>query len=474
MIKPRVALFNFSEGRQREDVYQKRRPIAIRETKRLTTLLENDVELLQMPHQEIRSKSELRANVAALGSTNADAVLLHVPIFVAPNLVGHAAALINKPLALVANESSDSLSQLALLSCGGAMDQIGISYKRLPGDLSDHQNLKELVAFLRAAAAASRLRGMTFGAIGGRSLGISTGSADLVLWERTFGIDIEHIDQFEIVRRAERTDPQDVSRHMEWLTANLAGIEYNDTSFTKAHLERQVRSYLATKSIVRDYELDFVGIKCQPEMSNGYVLQCLNVALLNDPYDADGSKEPVPCSCETDHDGALTMQILKLLSGNKPTNLNDIVQATEQDMVLVNCGSMATWFANYSDDPAENLRKVHMVPHSFGEAGGGTTQLICAPGSMTLARLCRRGDTYWFATLVGESEWRDRDTVSKALWSRPLLFSRTDIDKRRFLRYFGSNHLHAVRGHYTQELTELCGLLGIQLEDFGNTHTVAT
>lgn len=473
MIKPRVALFNFSEGRQREDVYQKRRPIATRETKRLTTLLENDVELLQMPHREIRSKSEARANLGALASTGADAVLLHVPIFVAPTLVAHAAALINKPLALVANESPDSLSQLALLACGGAMDQIGIRYKRIPGDLSDQQNLRELVAFLRAAAVASRLKGMTFGAIGGRSLGISTGTADLVLWERMFGIDIEHIDQFEIVRRAERAGSTDVSRYMEWLTTNLAGIEYNDTSFTKAHLERQVRSYLATKSIVRDYELDFVGIKCQPEMSNGYALQCLNVALLNDPYDADGPKEPVACSCEADHDGALTMQILKLLSGGEPTNLNDIIQSTEQDMTLVNCGSMATWFASYSDDPAENLRKVRMVPHSFGEAGGGTTQLVCAPESLTLARLCRKGDTYWLGTLIGKSEWRDRNTVGEALWSRPLLFSHIAIDKRRFLRDFGSNHLHAVRGHHTQELKELCGLLEIQFEDFGNIDSIA-
>lgn len=466
MIRPRVALFNFLEGRRREDVYRQRRPIAKREIDRLTRLLDADVELCQMPHNEIRSKSDLLANIDALGGTRVDAVLLHVPIFTAPSLVAHAAALIKEPLALTGNESPDSLSELALLASAGAMDQIGIPYKRIPGDLSDEENLSELIAFLRAAAAVSRLRGMTFGAIGGRSLGISTGTADPALWERMFCVDVEHIDQYEIVRRAQKVGKSGLANYTEWLGINLAGINYNGTSFTEAHLDRQIRSYLATKSIVRDYELDFVGIKCQPELSNGYALQCLNVSLLNDPYDADGPKEPVACSCEADHDGALTMQILKLLSGGEPTSLNDIASVSQHEMTLANCGAMATWFAGQSGNPAENLGMVRMVPHSFGEAGGGAIQLICAQSPMTLARLCRKGDAYWLGVLTGESMIRDRNTVSRSLEPRPLLFPRITIDKRRFLGSFCSNHIHAVHGHYTRELQELCGLLDIEYENF--------
>jgi len=472
MLRPRVALFNYLEGHQREDVYRKRWPIAKREIDRLTRLLTPDVELLQMPKAEVRSKADLLANIAALGGMTADAVLLHVPIFTAPAMVAHTASLLDRPMALVGNESLDSLSLLALLASAGAIDQIGIPYKRIPGDLADEDNKVELVAYLRAATAASRIKGMTFGALGGRSLGISTGTADPALWERTFGVDIEHVDQYEIVRRAEKIDEEELVKYRTWLTLNLAGIDFNDRLFTPAQLDRQIRSYVATKAIVRDYELDFVGVKCQPEMSNGYALQCLSVSLLNDPYDADGPKQPVACSCEADHDGALTMQVLKLLSGGEPTSLNDIASVSQNDMILANCGAMATWFAGQSNDPAENLGRVRMVPHSFGEAGGGAMQFVCCDGPVTLARLCRKGDRYWMGVVTGESEHRDRNEVSESLAPRPLLLARIRIDKRSFLGSFRSNHILAVRGNYARELAEFCKLLGIEYQTFDTAAAV--
>ena len=184
MIRPRIALFTFLEGRQREQVYLARRPMALRETARLVQTLGTEVELVPMPREEIRGKSDIAANVLAAEGAGVDAVVMSIPIFIAPAMVAHAARQVTKPIALVCNEAPDTFSQLALLACAGALDQIGIRYRRIPGDLSDGENRDDLVAYLRAAAAATRLRGMTFGAIGGRSLGISTGTADLAMWER--------------------------------------------------------------------------------------------------------------------------------------------------------------------------------------------------------------------------------------------------------------------------------------------------
>ena len=69
---------------------------------------------------------------------------------------------------------------------------------------------------------------------------------------------------------------------------------------------------------------NFMGIKCQQDMSDHFVLQCLGVALLNNPYDADGEKTPIPTSCECDCDGAMTMRILNLCAEGKPSCLLDI------------------------------------------------------------------------------------------------------------------------------------------------------
>ena len=41
------------------------------------------------------------------------------------------------------------------------------------------------------------------GLFGGRSLGIDTGTFDPMQWRSQFGVDVTHIDQLEIVRRAD-------------------------------------------------------------------------------------------------------------------------------------------------------------------------------------------------------------------------------------------------------------------------------
>jgi L-fucose isomerase-like protein len=84
---------------------------------------------------------------------------------------------------------------------------------------------------------------------------------------------------------------------------------------TALAVERQVRSYLATRRLAAEHGFDFVGVKCQPEMSDGYVTQCVAHLLCNGTEDADGAQPILVHACESDLDGALTMQILHLLSG---------------------------------------------------------------------------------------------------------------------------------------------------------------
>ena len=466
MIRPRAGLLIFHESRAREDVYQKRKPIADREIARFIASLEDEVDLICPDEREIRGKRSGLQAARELQAAHVDAVILYIPIFVAPAVVAHTANLLNVPIVLACNEAEDSLSQLAFLAAGGAMDQLALPYLRLPGDAVDDENHATLLCFLRAAAARERLRGQTYGCIGGRSLGISSGRSDLVLWENIFGVDIEHIDQFEIVRRAEAIDEDVLQKHLAWLRAKAGRVACNESNFTPVHLEKQVRSYLATRQICVHYELDFIGIKCQPEMSNGYCLQCVNVSLCNDPYDADGPRETIPCACEADSDGALTMQILKLISGGKPTSLNDIAWLSETEMTLANCGAMATCFADPSLEEDKSLKRVELVPHSFGEAGGASVQFtVPRDQKMTFARLYRQGGRYELAVLTGTTVEKDRGLQSATIRVRPLIFLEMNIDKQRFLQSFGSNHIHAVRGDLKQELAMFARLCDIGFVD---------
>ena len=118
----------------------------------------------------------------------------------------------------------------------------------------------------------------------------------------------------EIVRRADAADAAEKAAAGEWLERALPRVHYDGEKLTQELLERQVGSYLAMRELIDELHLDFTGIKGQPELTQYFATMDVAEAFLNDPYDWNGPKEPHVCATEADMDGALTMQILKLLS----------------------------------------------------------------------------------------------------------------------------------------------------------------
>ena len=463
MRKDKLCVLVFAESRNREDVYQARLPIQKRELEKLLSNLSGsfDIDTAHIP--EIRSKRDGIRFARMVNASDCAAAVLYIPTFNNPATVAHTARMLTKPAALVGNHARDSLSQLGYLASGGALEQVAVPVKRIVHDGGSPAAADDLRSWVRAICALDLLRGQTYGSVGGRSLGISTGTNNAAQWERLFGVDTEHIDQLEIVSRANCIPEQRIGQCLAWIDQHYGQVLFSrEGRFEASHLRRMAASYLAMKSIVEDYELDFCGIKCQTELSNGFCLQCLTVQLLNDPYDMDGLKEPVACSCEADADGALSMQILKNISGGQPTALQDIASITPDGFVLANCGAMASHFAALSPDPRENLSQVHLMPHGFGLAGGAATQFVCAAGEFTYMRMFRRGDQYCMGIFSGTTEQKPREVLKDYSPYRPTSFVHHKLDVNHFMETFCSNHLHCVRGNYVRELQEFCRLANIE------------
>ena len=85
---------------------------------------------------------------------------------------------------------------------------------------------------IRAAAAVAALAGSTFGRIGGRPMGMYTAVAHSDTWLEKFGVDVEEIDQWEIVRRSETIDSGRVSNARRWLEQHAAGVHYDGAQLT--------------------------------------------------------------------------------------------------------------------------------------------------------------------------------------------------------------------------------------------------
>lgn len=406
-----------------------------------------------------RTAHQAEEQVAELVRWGADLVLLYVPIWTYPSISVRAAEVASRSVPLVA-VYGDVLS--GLLASAGALGQVGLRRVVLWG--SAEEAAGRLVKLARAAMAARRLEGMTLGVFGGRSLGMYTVTADPSQVRRVFGVDVEHVDQLEVLRRAESVSEEEVRRHLRWLLQRVGRVEYDGRILTEEKLERQLRIYLALKALVRERGFHFCGLKCQPELSDGYVDPCVAVALLNDPYDPEGPREPVVCACEADIDGALTMQVLKLLSGGKPTTLMDLlVYDPERHLLFMgNCGGMATWFAGASQQPEENLRGVHLLPQVQGKAGGAATQYVAPEMTLTIARLYRVGGEYHMVYMRARSVRVEREDLRRSIWPWPHIVIRMSPDSlRELVETVGANHLHAVEGDYLEEIRVFCEIKGI-------------
>jgi L-fucose isomerase len=222
-----------------------------------------------------------------------------------------------------------------------------------------------------------------------------------------------------------------------------------------------MRSYLATCELVKRHRLDFVGVKCQPELSDGYATQCVAHMLCNGELDADGDKRAMVHACESDADGALTMQIMHLLSDGKSAALLDIrwFDAEHGCWTLANCGAVPAVFCATESDPT-GFANIHMEAHVFGEGGGGALPGMISPQPVTLARLCRKDGKYWMAIVCGESVAVAPEEMQRTTTVFPKAFVKTTAGMD-FLKVYGSNHIHMVSGDISEELIALCRLLRI-------------
>src|SRR3712207_3120307 len=155
-------------------------------------------------------------------------------------------------------------------------------------------------------------------------------------------------------------------------------------------------------------------------------------AFLNDPYDWDGPKETHVCATKADMDAALTMQLLKGLSGT-PVLFADVrhYHASQGIWDLSNSGQHATWLAARSAEAAENMRRVHLFPEiRYFPAGGASIHHLAAEGDFTSARLTRKGGRCRMHVLRGSFERYDDETNEELMrqsdYEWPHAFARMD------------------------------------------------
>jgi len=463
MIK--VAVISVSDGRQR--VHEGLAPYVNECAARIKAALATagEVEIIQAD-TIIHDNATAKSVGLAISAAQPDAVIINVPVFAFPNFSLIAASLQQVPCLAIAPVNGMLPGLGGLQAAVNAIRQCGYQCDKVWGNIEDAATFTKVMQFLRAAYAVTALKGQVYGLIGGRSIGMASGACNPDAWIKLFGVDTEHIDQLEIIRRAEYVEAHKVAAAMEWLTEKMGSIRYDGDKFTPESLSMQIRCYYATKELIAERKLSFIGVKCHYELSEYYFTQCLAAAFCNDPYDWDGPKEPVVYSCEADSDGALTMQIMKLISG-KPALFFDFRHYDENEGVFAfcNCGAMATWYAGRNDDPAENLRQVNLCPIIPKYGGQGChVQYIAKEGAMTLGRLTRQLGQYKFTVFKGNFRQFSEEKLTETCPVWPHGFVEVQADPYQLIDRYDNNHIHGVYGDYIAEIQKFCVLKSIECE----------
>ena len=463
--KPKIGIIGYSDGEP--EVHEELKGFVQSQVTAIKDALNCDgrVDIIEASSL-VFSVATARDMALEMVKEDVDGVIFSYGVFSFPNFTVVSAQTLQCPMLLAANLNPEWPGMVSMLASGGALNQLGIDHFRVAGDIKDPSILEKFIKFAKASHVVTSLKGSTYGLIGGRSLGMYSSTVSMQDWQLKFGVDVDHLDQSEIVRLAQEVDEEKVNKAFAWLTDNLKDIKYDGKQLTPEKLKTQIRHYEATKRIVKEKNYDFIGVKCHYEMSRHYCTQCMSAAFMNDPYDWDGPKEPVVFACEADSDAALTMHILKLLTG-KPVVFMDVRHwdAKNDVMVFCNCGSQSTYYADASDDYKKNLSKVTLYPAlSIYSGGGAHVNLMTKQGDATIARLCRKNGKYRMVMFNSEFIELPEETMKETTEEWPHVFAKLPFDHNIFLDKFDANHCHAVYGDHIDDLKNICRMLDIEVD----------
>lgn len=466
--KPKIGIIGFSDGEpavheQLKDIVKKQVDETAKEMRSLGQI--DIVEASEL----VCSVETAKRMALEMVKHDVDGIIFSYGVFSFPNFSVIATQFASGPYLLFANLNPDWPGMVSMLASGGALNQLGIRHFRVAGDIHTKEVQDKVTKFASCARVVSQLRGSKYGLIGGRSLGMYSATVSMQDWQKRFGIDIEHVDQSEIIRIAETISAEKVEKAFEWLSNNLKAIKFDGVQLTPEKLKTQIRHYEATKQIVKDRDLDFIGVKCHYEMSRHYCTQCLSAAFMNDPYDWDGAKKPKVFACEADSDAALTMEILSLLT-NEPVLFMDVRHwdSKHEVMVFCNCGSESTYYATGKDNYRENLKKVTLYPAlSIYSGGGAHVNLMTHAGKATVARLCRKNGAYRMVVFEADFVELPEDVMKETTKEWPHTFAKLPFEHGIFLDKFDANHCHAVYGNHIESLRTICGMMDIDVDMLG-------
>jgi L-fucose isomerase-like protein len=302
-------------------------------------------------------------------------------------------------------------------------------------------------AFCEVARTAAKLRTAKVGMIGYRDMGLYGTLADVPSLRRVVGPDIEIIDLLEISQGMDRANGEAVAAAVEHAQSNWKC----ERPLTRELLEPSARLYAAVMAKAKQRGWDAVSV-----------------------VDVDGVKKLLGFT------PAAAMMLLSDLGGLATVPENDSLGAVTQLMVSYLTRQAAPYMEFYEFMTDRVLIGVpDYVPAAvteggvqvrltkFGQLAEGVLNVSTVrTGRVTLCRLASEGDRYIMHLATGEAvaprRWEEAGWEPPAP-QLPSLEVILDEPIEAFAQKVLSQHTIVCYGDQRRQLTDLCGLLGIEI-----------
>lgn len=252
--------------------------------------------------------------------------------------------------------------------------------------------LQDIHRFAAVCRVANRIRNARIGAVGARPAGFQTVRASEKILQRA-GITVVPVDLSEIIGRADAIGDEDgalLDRIRE-----IHGYAVVPGGYEKK-LMKQAKFGLAVERWIAANDIDAVAIQCWDSLQTNYgCAACITMSMLGDRL--------IPCACEVDIAGAVSMYILTLASGNASAlaDWNNNFAGERNKCVCTHCGNFPKSFVNNRLELGNLgvLSRTMGTEHTFGAVKGKVTA-----GPFTYFRISTDDPKGIIKSYLGEGE----------------------------------------------------------------------
>ncbi|MFC1590160.1 L-fucose/L-arabinose isomerase family protein [Candidatus Omnitrophota bacterium] len=307
------------------------------------------------------------------------------------------------------------------------------------GRCEDDKVTKEIGDLLKNMTAKKRRRAskagnLRYGMVGYRPTGFYNSTFDEMRIRKHFGIEAVYYDVVSLF--------EDIARIPHSRVKKDTGLIRKMGKIGRASggsLERSSRVYLALKDFIHKERIDFLGVRCWPEMMNKGMNPCMVLGRLTD--------EGIAASCEADFGGALSMAIAKQVSGSTSW-LADLIDVSgdKRSFYFWHCGAAPGSLCHEKESPVINRQ-------FRGGDRGNTLEFALKEGAVTVLRFGITDDRYRIFAFEGSAvspDIRLRGNTSQVI---------PDNDPQRVLEKIiecgVEHHMAVVYGRHIKALKKL-------------------